>query len=60
MAPGTGRYLKHIFAEAQNRLRTVFGMELTELPQKEKITISQKRGMLSFDIHLPSFSPTKS
>ena len=43
MAPNTGRQFKHVFAEAQDQLRTVFGMELTELPVKEKVTISQKR-----------------
>ena len=43
MAPNTGRQFKHVFTEAQEQLRSVFGMELTELPVKEKITISQKR-----------------
>lgn len=43
MAPNTGRQFKHVFIEAQEQLRNVFGMELTELPVKEKITISQKR-----------------
>lgn len=43
MAPNTGRQFKHVFTEAQERLRSVFGMELTELPVKEKVTISQKR-----------------
>lgn len=43
MAPNTGRQFKHVFTEAQEQLRNVFGMELTELPVKEKITISQKR-----------------
>ena len=43
MAPNTGRQFKHVFAEAQDQLRSVFGMELTELPVKEKVTISQKR-----------------
>lgn len=43
MAPNTGRQFKHIFASAQDQLRSVFGMEMTELPQKEKVTISQKR-----------------
>ena len=43
MAPNTGRQFKHVFSEAQNQLRSVFGMELTELPQKDKVTISQKR-----------------
>ena len=43
MAPNTGRQFKHVFREAQDQLRSVFGMELTELPVKEKVTISQKR-----------------
>ena len=43
MAPNSGRQFKHIFTEAQNQLRSVFGMEMTELPQKDKVTISQKR-----------------
>ena len=43
MAPNTGRQFKHVFAEAQEQLRSVFGMELTELPVKDKVTISQKR-----------------
>jgi len=43
MAPNTGRQFKHVLASANHHLRTTFGMELTELPQKEKITISQKR-----------------
>lgn len=45
MAPGTGRQFKHVFEEAQHQLRSVFGMQLVELPQKEKISISQKRGL---------------
>lgn len=47
MAPNTGRQFKLVFKDAQHHLRTVFGMEITELPQKEKITISQKRGPCS-------------
>ena len=43
MAPNTGRQFKHVLLETQNQLRSVFGMELTELPVKEKVTISQKR-----------------
>jgi len=45
MAPGTVRQYKHVFADAQDHLRRTFGMEMTELPQREKITVSQKRGM---------------
>lgn len=48
MAPGTGRHFKYVFSEAQERLRNVFGMQMVELPQKEKISISQKRGSLFF------------
>lgn len=43
MAPNAGRQFKHVFSAAQEQLRIVFGMELTELPQREKVTISQKR-----------------
>lgn len=46
IAPNAGRQFKTIFSEAQQQLYKVFGMTLTELPQKEKITISQKRGSL--------------
>lgn len=45
MAPNTGRQFKLVLKDAQHHLRTVFGMEITQLPQKEKITISQKRGL---------------
>jgi len=45
MAAGTARQYKHVFADAQDHLRSTFGMEMTELPQREKITVSQKRGM---------------
>lgn len=43
MPPGTGRQFKTILYIANEQLRTVFGMELTTLPQKEKVTVSQKR-----------------
>ena len=42
LAPNT-RAFKHVFNAAQEQLRAVFGMTLTELPTKEKVTISQKR-----------------
>ncbi|KAI9679845.1 MAG: Altered inheritance of mitochondria protein 18 mitochondrial [Caeruleum heppii] len=38
-----GRQFKQVFNGAQNELRRVFGMEMTELPMREKITISQRR-----------------
>jgi len=40
-----GRQFKKVFEQAQMELRTVFGMEMVELPAKEKITVQQKRGL---------------
>ena len=37
-----------VFEKAQEQLQHVFGMEMTELPAKEKVTIAQKRGVSSF------------
>ncbi|CAD0091916.1 unnamed protein product [Aureobasidium vineae] len=37
------RQFKAVFAEAQTQLRGTFGMEMTELPQKEKVTLAQRR-----------------
>lgn len=39
------RAFKEIFASAQNQLRDTFGMEMEELPNREKVTVRQKRGM---------------
>ncbi|KAK4548650.1 hypothetical protein LTR36_009561 [Oleoguttula mirabilis] len=38
-----GRQFKHVFAQAQVSLRTVFGMEMVELPAREKVTLAQRR-----------------
>lgn len=38
------RQFKTVFNEAQQALRTTFGMQLTELPGKEKVSIQQRRG----------------
>ncbi|KAL8922816.1 MAG: hypothetical protein Q9208_004941 [Pyrenodesmia sp. 3 TL-2023] len=43
LAPNTGRQFKSIFEQANHQLRSTFGCEMTELPQKEKVTVSQKR-----------------
>ncbi|KAL8667295.1 MAG: hypothetical protein Q9202_000868 [Teloschistes flavicans] len=43
MAPNTGRQFKTVFEKANHQLRSTFGCEMTELPQKEKVTTSQKR-----------------
>ncbi|KAI9755293.1 MAG: hypothetical protein M1815_005083 [Lichina confinis] len=34
---------KYVFEEAQKELRRVFGMQMTELPMREKVTVSQRR-----------------
>jgi len=39
-----GRQFKKVFDQAQLDLRSVFGMEMVELPAKEKVTIRQRRG----------------
>ena len=38
------RRFKEIFQLAQQELREVFGMTMVELPLREKVTISQRRG----------------
>lgn len=42
---GTGRNFRQVFAKAQKVLEEVFGMRMVELPVREKVTISQRRGM---------------
>lgn len=41
------RQFKSVFEAAQKVLKTTFGMEMTELPGKEKVTIHQRRGEYS-------------
>jgi hypothetical protein len=38
------RQFKVVFEQAQKELKTRFGMEMVELPAREKTTISQRRG----------------
>ncbi|KAL8870367.1 MAG: hypothetical protein Q9174_003576, partial [Haloplaca sp. 1 TL-2023] len=52
MAPHAGRQFKSVFEQANHQLRNTFGCEMTELPQKEKVTVSQKRGAL-YPLRLP-------
>jgi melanoma-associated antigen len=42
-----GRQFKFVFERAQVELRTKFGMQMEELPSREKFTISQRRGRLA-------------
>jgi hypothetical protein len=42
-----GRQFKTVFEQAQTDLRAVFGMELRELPAKDKVTLQQRRGEAS-------------
>lgn len=37
---------KTVFQAAQHELRMVFGMEMVELPGREKVTLQQKRGSI--------------
>lgn len=46
MAPvlgNQGRAFKRIFARAQTQLRTIWGMELRELPVRDKMSLQEKR-----------------
>ena len=43
LGPQSGRNFKPIFEEAQLTLRRVFGMELAELPLREKNSVQQRR-----------------
>jgi len=38
------RQFKVVYERAQRELRTTFGMQMEELPSREKFTISQRRG----------------
>ncbi|MBZ6374601.1 MAG: MAGE domain-containing protein [Kocuria palustris] len=38
------RQFKLVFDQAQREMRQRFGMEMTELPAREKVTITQRRG----------------
>lgn len=42
-----------VFEKAQEQLQHVFGMEMIELPAKEKVTIAQKRGNLAYKPWIP-------
>ena len=44
-----GRQFKKVFDQAQTELRAVFGMEMVELPAREKVTLQQRRGKPLFD-----------
>lgn len=42
------RQFKFVFDEAQKVLRSRFGMQMIELPAREKVTITQRRGTVDF------------
>lgn len=44
-----GRQFKKVFEQAQTELCAVFGMEMVELPAREKVTLQQRRGELLSD-----------
>jgi MAGE family len=39
------RQFKHVFEAAQKELKQKFGMQMVELPVREKVTVTQRRGM---------------
>lgn len=41
-----GRQFRKVFEEAQIELQSVFGMEMVELPAREKVTLQERRGKL--------------
>lgn len=43
MAPSASRQIRQIFTAANDQLIHTFGMTLTELPAREKVTVAQKR-----------------
>ena len=45
--PG-GRQFKAVFEGAQEALRERFGMEMVELPAREKVTVRERRGKYFF------------
>ncbi|KAL4896579.1 MAGE family-domain-containing protein [Aspergillus ambiguus] len=52
------RQFKAVFEAAQNALRSKFGMEMTELPGREKVTIHQRRAAQR--VEKPSSNSNKS
>lgn len=44
LGTGGSRKFKDVWNQAQGSLRDVFGVEMVELPVKEKITLQQRRG----------------
>ncbi|KAM5467983.1 hypothetical protein MauCBS54593_005265 [Microsporum audouinii] len=43
LGEGGSRHFKLVFLDAQKTLKDVFGMQMVEQPNKEKVTISQRR-----------------
>lgn len=54
------RQFKHVFQSAQTHLRSVFGMEMCELPAKERITVQQKRGKSANNHSIKEMALTRS
>lgn len=48
------RQFKPVFAQAQQALEGVFGMQMIEQPVREKLSISQRRGIPTRSLPLPS------
>jgi hypothetical protein len=46
---------KRIFDLTQQQLRTKFGMAMVELPVREKATLREKRGIISYPVIIYPF-----
>lgn len=47
------RLFRRVFDGAQTQLRQVFGMEMSELPVKEKRTLKDRQSRLCLNLFLP-------
>jgi hypothetical protein len=55
---GHSRKFNIVFDEAQAQMRAILGMEMMELPQKEKVTLQQRKGTLRNNImHISNVNP---
>ncbi|KAK4988410.1 hypothetical protein LTR50_003924 [Elasticomyces elasticus] len=52
------RQFNAVFAEARLQLQSVFGMEMVELPLKDRVTIAQKRGVCLLPFYVPHSHPS--
>lgn len=51
LGANNSRKFKDVWNQAQGSLRDVFGVEMVELPVKEKVTLQQRRGEQHFTMY---------